>query len=115
VDMMSDEEFLEMRNRSATYVGMLLMKGPKYDAPEARAIIFQHGKRNLSLLKAGKFPIICPVMDGGPLRGIGVFCVGEEEVRNIMEEDPAVMAGVLTYELHPVRGFPGSVLPEKKE
>ena len=28
-----------------------------------------------------------------------------------MDADPAVQAGVLTYELHPVRSFPGSSLP----
>src|SRR5208337_3884460 len=107
--------FLELRTRGRTYVGVLLMGGPKYDTPEAKAIIYQHGKRNLSLMKAGKFPIICPVTDGGPLKGFGVFCVSEEEVRTIMDEDPGVMAGVFTYELHPVRGFPGSALPEKKD
>ena len=115
MEMISDEEFLEMRKRGRTYVGVLLLGGPKYDTPEARAIIYQHGKRNLSLMKAGKFPIICPVTDGGPLKGIGVFCVSEEEVRTIMDGDPGVMAGVFTYELHPVRSFPGSALPEKED
>jgi hypothetical protein len=28
-----------------------------------------------------------------------------------MDEDPAVKAGLLTYEVHPVRGFPGDSLP----
>jgi hypothetical protein len=29
-----------------------------------------------------------------------------------MQEDPAVKAGVLIYELHACRGFPGDALPE---
>ena len=28
-----------------------------------------------------------------------------------MDDDPGVRAGVFEYELHPVRGFPGSTLP----
>jgi hypothetical protein len=115
MELISDEEFMQMRQRGRTYVGLLLMGGPNYDRPDARAIVYEHGKRNLSLMKAGKFPIICPVTDGGPLKGIGVFCVNEEEVRAIMDEDPGVKAGVFTYELHPVRSFPGSALPEKKD
>jgi hypothetical protein len=29
----------------------------------------------------------------------------------ITDEDPGVQSGLFTYELHPVRGFPGSSLP----
>ena len=113
METISDEEMKENLSRARAYVGVRLMAGPKYGTPEARAIIYQHGKRNIELRKAGKFPIICPVTDRGPLRGFGVFSVSEEEVRTIMDEDPGVMAGVFTYELHPVRGFPGSTLPDK--
>ena len=28
-----------------------------------------------------------------------------------MDDDPGVQAGVFTYEVHPVRGFPGDGLP----
>jgi hypothetical protein len=28
-----------------------------------------------------------------------------------MDHDPGVEAGIFTYEIHPVRGFPGSALP----
>lgn len=28
-----------------------------------------------------------------------------------MEDDPGVRAGVFTYGVHPVRGFPGDALP----
>jgi len=34
-----------------------------------------------------------------------------EEVVRIMDEDPAVKAGIFTYEVHPIRGFPGDSLP----
>lgn len=28
-----------------------------------------------------------------------------------MDDDPAVLAGIFTYEIHPVRSFPGDSLP----
>jgi hypothetical protein len=33
-----------------------------------------------------------------------------DEVTRIMDEDPGVTAGIFTYEVHPVRGFPDSAL-----
>lgn len=41
--------------------------------------------------------------------------VSLEEADRIMSRDPAVQAGVLTYELHPTRTFPGSALPDPPE
>ena len=41
-----------------------------------------------------------PVTDGGPLRGIVVFkAASEDEVRTLVETDPAVKAGRLSYEI----------------
>jgi hypothetical protein len=34
-----------------------------------------------------------------------------EETTAIMNDDPGVIAGVLTFEVHPCRGFPGDCLP----
>jgi hypothetical protein len=111
MEIISDEEFKESLSKAKSYVGIILIEGPNYNSPEARAVIYQHGKRNMSLRKAGKFPVICPVVDGGRIKGLGVFCVSEEEVKEIMDGDPGVQAVIFTYELHPVRGFPGASLP----
>ena len=43
---------------------------------------------------------------------IGIFNAPVEEVKKIMDEDPAVQAGVLIYETHACRGFPGDSLPK---
>jgi hypothetical protein len=32
-------------------------------------------------------------------------------VRTIMDDDPGVPAGIFTYDMHPVRSFPGAALP----
>lgn len=51
--------------------------------------------------------VVCPVADDSDLAGIGIFDASPEETARIMAVDPAVQAGVLTCEVHPVRGFPG--------
>ena len=52
-----------------------------------------------------------PVTDDSELSGVGIFDASEEETVRIMEGDPGVQAGVFTYEVHPVRSFPGDTLP----
>jgi hypothetical protein len=47
------------------------------------------------------------------VKGVGIFSTREEETKRIMDEDPAVKAGIFTYEIHPCRSFPGDKLPEK--
>ena len=44
------------------------------------------------------------------LAGIYSFNVSPEEAHDIMTEDPAVLAGLFTFEVHPCRGFPGDAL-----
>jgi hypothetical protein len=33
------------------------------------------------------------------------------QVTGIMDHDPGVQAGIFSYDIHPVRGFPGAALP----
>jgi len=53
------------------------------------------------------------VNDGTEVKGVGIFSTSEEETKRIMDEDPAVKAGIFAYEIHPCRSFPGDMLPEK--
>ena len=46
------------------------------------------------------------------LRGVCVFNISPEETKKIMDEDPAVKAGVLNYELNLCQSFPGDCLPK---
>lgn len=39
--------------------------------------------------------------------GIGSFNADPAEVERIMVDDPAIVVGILTFEVHPVRGSPG--------
>jgi hypothetical protein len=40
-----------------------------------------------------------------------VFATSAEETKALMDADPGVMAGWFSYEIHPVRSFPGDALP----
>jgi hypothetical protein len=54
--------------------------------------------------------IVCPVPDDSEVCGVGIFDAEPDRVRDLMEQDPGVQAGVFVYELHPCRSFPGDAL-----
>jgi len=64
-------------------------------------------ERNFALRADGILSIVCPVVDGSDVTGVGIFNTNAEEVKKIMDEDPGVKAGVFTYEIHACRSFPG--------
>jgi hypothetical protein len=113
----SEEEFKELRESARPYTVMILEAGPNFVMPgpgrdpRVMGLIMAHGKRNVSLQRAGLMPIICPIGDGSGITGIGVFDASPEDVERIMAADPGVQAGVFTYQVHPCRSFPGSALP----
>lgn len=111
MDEITDEYMHEMLAKSKSYTVALLKKTPKIAEPDARQIVWEHGRRNFSLRAGGKLPIVCPTTDDSDWAGIGIFDATPEEVTRIMDDDPGVNAGLFTYELHPVRGFPSSSLP----
>jgi hypothetical protein len=103
-----------MRDRLGTtrsYTAVLLRATDKCVRPDVDAIIWEHGRRNFALREHGVLPIVMPSTDNSDWAGIAVFDAPPEQVRVIMDHDPAVSAGIFTYEEHPVRGFPGSTLP----
>jgi hypothetical protein len=106
----SDERMQELLGTTRPYTLVLLHRGPRYDEPEARGIIWEHGRRNFELRAAGTLAVVLPV-GGDALAGVGVFTTGLGETERIMSDDPAVRAGVLTAEFHETRGFPGDGLP----
>jgi len=99
-----------LAKRRAYTVGML-RRTSKYKRPGVDPVIWEHGRRNFALREHGALAIVLPVMDDGEWAGIGVFDATPEEVGRIMDSDPGVEAGIFTYEVHPVGGFPGSSLP----
>jgi hypothetical protein len=107
------DEFMQQRIAAAKqYCIVILKAGPSKHMPGAKQIIWEHGRRNFALRARGVLAIVCPIADGSDVSGIGIFTCTPEEVGQIMDEDPAVQANVLAYEIHPCRSFPGDSLPQ---
>ena len=107
------DEFMRQRiSATRNYCIVILKAGPKKNEEGAEKIIWEHGRRNFALRADGVLSIVCPISDGSNVSGIGIFNAPVEEVKKIMDEDPAVQAGVLIYETHACRGFPGDSLPK---
>jgi hypothetical protein len=107
----SDDDMRRMLQTARAYTLVLLKAGPKRTSEEAGPIVWEHARRNFSLRADGRLAIVCPVNDDSEWSGIGIFDAGVDEVVEIMDGDPGVQAGVFTYEVHPVRSFPGDRLP----
>jgi hypothetical protein len=110
----TDEQMRETLTRSATYSMVILRQGPQYAEDHAKPIIWEHGRRNMSLRADGILNIVCPVTDDSPVCGVGIFDATLEQVDEIMQGDPGVAAGVFVYDVHPVRSFPGDTLNPPK-
>ncbi|HEX6190799.1 MAG TPA: hypothetical protein VFZ42_00475 [Chitinophagaceae bacterium] len=107
----TDEYMQEMLPKAKTYVMVLLKPGPRSDMPGVEKVIWEHGRRNFALRADGLLSIVCPVTKETSVNGCCIFNAPEEQVKTIMDEDPAVEAGIFIYEIHPCMGFPGDSLP----
>ena len=104
-------DFMEaMRAKAKSYTVVILKKGPNYQQDSDKKIIREHGRRNHALRLDGSLSIVCPILDDSEYAGIGVFDRSLEETTNIMQDDPAVKANVLVFEVHPSRSFQGDSL-----
>jgi len=111
METITDEFMRQMISSTKDYTIVILKAGPNGDLPGVEKIIWEHARRNFSLRESGVLSIVCPISDGSDIGGVGIFNAGVDEVESLMEADPAVRAGVLTYEIHPCRSFPGDKLP----
>jgi hypothetical protein len=107
----TDDHMRERLAASKAYTVMMLKEGPRWASSDRDKIIWEHGRRNFALRADGVLAIVCPIYDESPWCGIGIFNASEDETSHILGDDPAVRAGVLEYEIHPVRAFPGDRLP----
>jgi hypothetical protein len=109
--VVTDEMLAGARATSTPFTVAILRAGPRFAMPgpdrndEVTSIIWAHGKRNTALHLAGFLPVVCPIADGSGVAGVGIFAADETAVAEILDGDPAIRAGVLTYELHPTRTF----------
>jgi hypothetical protein len=108
----SDEFMQQMLATTRKYCVVILKVGPKRNKEGVEKIIWEHVRRNFSLRAEGKLSIVCPISDGSDVTGVGIFNADVEEVKKIMDEDPGVKAGIIVYEIHASRSFPGDSLPQ---
>jgi hypothetical protein len=108
----TDEFMQQMLSTTKNYCIVILKAGPKRNEDGVEKIIWEHGRRNFALRADGVLSIVCPISDGSNVMGVGIFNAPVEEVKKIMDEDPAVKAGVIVYEVHACRSFPGASLPK---
>ena len=86
------------------YWFVMLTKGSNRTQDSATAAKIQDGHMaNItSLYNAGKLKVAGPFGDDGDWRGIFIFdCDTKEEVEKLLATDPAVVAGRLSYDIHP--------------
>lgn len=70
--------------------------------PEEKAAMQTHGAYQQQLLEEKKLILSGPCLDGA--FGMGLFeAASAEEMRQIVENDPAVTSGTMTPEWHPFR------------
>jgi uncharacterized protein YndB with AHSA1/START domain len=108
--VITDATMHERLAQAAAYTAVLLHATDAFSGPPARPIVWEHGRRNMALFEAGLLQVVLPVNDDSDLAGIGIFATTPEETRAVMDDDPGVRAGLFTYRMHPVRGFPGATL-----
>lgn len=107
----TDEFMKQMMTTTKAYTLVILTKGPNFNRSDAPAIIWEHGRRNFQLRADGLLSVVFPIRGDSDKAGVGVFNASVEETKKIIEGDPAVVEGILNYEIHATRSFPGDGLP----
>jgi len=100
----TDEQMNSRLAQTREYTLVVLTATAKTFTADSGPVIWEHGRRNMALRADSVLSVVRPVTDGSELVGIGIFDATDDELRRMMDGDPAVEAGVLTYEVHPVRG-----------
>lgn len=111
MQQITDEFMQQMLMKTKEYTLMLLKPGPNVQREDAQQILWEHGRNNFKLRAEGLLSIVCPVAQESEIVGIGIFNADADTVHQRLKEDAAIAEGVFTYELLPVRSFPGDSLP----
>jgi hypothetical protein len=108
--IITDDYMRQMLDTAKEYCVCIIKMTSKRREPGANQIVWEHGRRNFALRADGVLSIVCPISDGSGVAGVYIFNSGMDKVKQIMEEDPAIKAGIFTFELHACQSFPGDEL-----
>jgi len=104
-------KMLQAANR---YTLVILRRTGKRGEPGADEIVWEHGRRNFELRRDGLLCIVGPVIaDESEVAGVCIFTTDLEQTKRIMNEDPAVKAGIFVYDAHAIESFPGDALTDR--
>jgi len=106
----TDEFMQQMLMQTKQYTLMILRPGPNTGREDLQQLLWEHGRNNFKLRAEGLLSIVCPVAQQSDIVGIGIFNADAETVSERLKDDIAIREGVFTYELLPVRSFPGDSL-----
>ncbi len=107
----TDDEMNAWLVAATPYSVVIIKSGPNYADDTALALSWEHNRRNFGLRDAGVQVAYLRVTDDSDIYGIAVVDATVQDAIALMDDDPAVASGVLTYQVHPCRGFPGVSLP----
>jgi len=87
------------------YFFVMLTKGEnngKIDSAKSGQLIIAHLNNIKKMQSDGKLDIVGPFGDDGEWRGVFIFNVPEKkDVLELLNNDPAIQAGMFKYEIHP--------------
>ena len=115
VNAFAQEEEKETKEfKLKQYYFVMLVRGPNANSIDSLSLVkIQEGHMaNINkMAESGKLQIAGPFGDDGNWRGIFIFDVAtEEEVKELLKDDPAIQSGRLAYEIHPWWTMPGGCL-----
>ena len=96
------------------YVLVVLTKGENYGLSDTPRIIqSEHLPYIFEQRRDNEMVLTMPVMDNeSNLAAVAIYNTKDkEEVKRLMDKDPAIMAGVFNYEIVTGMGLPGDKLP----
>ncbi|HVT78553.1 MAG TPA: YciI family protein [Acidimicrobiales bacterium] len=97
--------------RAKTYAVVYLLAGPRYDDhPDGDALVMAHVTRNFELKADGVLAIVGPTRSDGDVRGLYIFNCDPAQAARLIEDDPAVAAGMFRFEVQSLMAFPGDTL-----
>jgi len=114
MNYITDDYMRKMLKTTRRYTVVILHRTSKRGEPRADEIVWEHGRRNFELRRDGLLCVVGPaVKDESDVAGFCIFSTDLERTRRIMNEDPAVRAGIFAYDIHLMDSFPGDALAEE--
>ena len=105
--VITDEEMDQLRATMKPYTVVLLQVTGRIIGDDIESTLREHRRRNLELRADGVLSIVCPIPNSHGWAAVYIFDAPPDEVRRLMDADPAVEEAIFSYEIHEGRSFAG--------